>query len=107
MTIRGRYHRAPASAANVAEHEVRLRFALFVARPGSGAMLIGPDNECAGWLPIIEAVQHDRTFAVEVPDDILAIDQDHCDLARALDRLHAKLLAANLRPVVLASGRPG
>lgn len=64
------------------------------------------------WLPIrdaLEAVEEGRaaTLAVEVADDVLALDADTLAGAEAIRMLAAELRSAGLRPVVVASGQPG
>ncbi len=107
MIAEGRDREGKGPSTTRPDWELVLRFALFVARPGSRAMLIDRENHCGGFLPIIHAVHCESAFAVEVADDILAIDQDHPKLARPLDRLRRRLLAAGQRPVVCASGGSG
>jgi hypothetical protein len=87
--------------------QLRIQFAHVVARPGSRAMIVTPENGCGGFVSIREAVRRGVSFCVEVRDDLLALDLDDIAMTRALERLAAELREAGHVPVLGASGRPG
>ncbi len=70
-------------------------------------MLIDAANHGGGWIPLEMAVRSRRPFAVEVRDDVLAVDSDKPELLPKLVDLAAALRRDGLHPVVLRSGRPG
>jgi hypothetical protein len=85
-----------------------LQFALAIAKPGSLARLINSDNQLTGLCSIGEAVLSGSAYAVEVDDDVLAVDADSSDTAQYLEgKLKVELEHYNIAPVLVASGRPG
>jgi hypothetical protein len=92
----------------VVEEEQALGLAWAVARPGSRALLIAPNNESLGWVAVEEAVAGGRSFAVNVDEDMLALDADDEAKGRFVEEILApEISSKGISPVVIASGRPG
>jgi len=88
--------------------ELVRRFAEAVAKPGSIVLLLGPDNRKQGWASLDEAILSGQAFAVEVRDNILAVDADSPQSGAYLqDVLTPELEAQGLHPVLVASGQHG
>jgi hypothetical protein len=100
----GRFTSLPDSRADSTEILIWAR-ALMV--PGSNVILIDENNSGQGWCPLEEAVRSRRPFAIQVREDVLAIDADQPALLQKLLGLAAALRRDVLYPVVLRSGRPG
>jgi predicted transcriptional regulator len=83
--------------------EVRRAFARAVSA-NDRAMVITPDNDKDRWCRLDEAVGLDEAFAVEVRDDLVAVDADHSPTAAMafVGFVHD----LGLRPIVLRSGQP-
>lgn len=80
---------------------------LAVARRSASALLIDANNKADGWKSIREAVAHGDCFAVEVHEDILALDADTSEGAKYMEQeLVPAMVNDNLNPVLIASGRP-
>src|SRR5439155_25330037 len=58
-----------------------------------------------GWTSVDGAVASGRAFALQVQDEVLALDADRPDLSRALEHMAAQMREEGLRPVVVASGQ--
>lgn len=90
------------------EKEQALELARAIARPGTNALLIGPKNESQGRVALPKAVASGRAFAVDVTDDILALDADDETKGRFVEEILApELSGKGICPVVIASGQPG
>src|SRR5262245_56784554 len=85
---------------------LRLDFAQAIARPGGKAMLLTPENRSDGWVPLEEAVASGRAYAVELAQDMFALDADSPVLRAQTLRLADQLHVAGLRTVLVESGRP-
>jgi hypothetical protein len=70
-------------------------------------MLIDADNKCAGWAKLESAAVCGEPFAVEVADDVLALDCDDEAIASHLFSIANELKRSGLVPVVVNSGQPG
>src|SRR5439155_793841 len=82
-----------------------LAFATAIAKPGRPALLLDSDNKNDGWTSVDGAVASGRAFALQVQDEVLALDADRPDLSRALEDMAAQMREEGLRPVVVASGQ--
>jgi hypothetical protein len=82
-------------------------FAHAVVRPGGKALLIAPSNRADGWVSIDDAVAAHTSFAVEVAEEVLALDIDRSELTKHAERLIAQLEGTGSTPIVIASGQPG
>lgn len=94
----------PIDRSEVSE-DLRREFAYAVAKPGTKAMLIGPDNENAGSSTIDFCIQQDLAFCVLPRDECLVLDVDREDLFPEALRYYERLHKAGHRPVLLRSGR--
>lgn len=77
---------------------------------GDTAMLIAPDNTRRCWTTLSDALVSGSSFAVRIRPDVLAVDFDRpaCpDPAAAAEELAGLIAAVGVRPVIIASGRPG
>jgi len=81
-----------------------LALALYVAAPGAHAMLITPTNGRGGYDFIGAAVRRDVCFAVDVAQDIIAIDGDNPENLQALRRVERRLRRYGVECVIEASG---
>src|SRR6266851_2753623 len=91
-----------------ADHSEILTWARALMKPGSRVLLINGHNFKERWVTVVEeAVLSRRPFAIEVRDDILAIDSDKPDLQHALLELADALDREGLRPIAIRSGQPG
>jgi hypothetical protein len=81
-------------------------FAEKVVRPGANALLLNEDNTADHWTTIGEAVQSRRAFAVDVADDLLAIDCDRPELVTEVMWLAEQLRIDGYPSVLVNSGRP-
>lgn len=81
--------------------------AIAIARPGSNALLIGRDNRREGFTTIADAVAGDRVLAVEVAEDVLAVDVDEADSSVPVATLAARVRSHGIEPVIVESGTPG
>lgn len=81
-------------------------FALTLSKPGGKALLINSANAGERWVPIPEAAKSGVAFAVDVADDVLAIDCDHPDLVPDVLGLGDELRCRGFSPVLVNSGRP-
>ena len=88
------------------------RLAFAVAKPGVNALLIGFDNKPTGpggtpeFVPISQAVDEHRTFAVEPRDGLLCLDVDGLEHHVWADRVAQQVRARGCATVRAASGRP-
>jgi hypothetical protein len=96
-----------ASGNGGAPPELIEQLARAIVRPGGNALLIDRDNRRIRWMPIAEAVALLAAFAVEVADDILAVDFDYLDGERLAALLANDLAALGVPSVLVASGGPG
>ncbi len=67
-------------------------FARAVAKQETSALLIGPDNRLLGWVSIDQAIRLGLSFAVEVSDDVLALDADD-QMKRTLRRSRTRSIS--------------
>ncbi len=84
-----------------------LPFAQSIAKPGARALLLNPDNTRDRWVSLVEAAKAERPFAVEVAEDVLAVDSDRQELEERVRGLAEHLRLDGLRPVLVASGQAG
>lgn len=84
-----------------------LSIARAIVRPGGKAMIITAGNRSGGWLTLERAVASGAAFAVEVADDVLALDADNSDRGREAEALARRIANDGYAPVIVASGRPG
>lgn len=87
--------------------QLRMDFAQALTKRNGKALLIRRDNKGDGWRAIPEAVASGRAYAVEVADDVLAIDVDCLDHAAPAHVIAEKCRALHASPVLIASGQPG
>lgn len=84
------------------------KLALAVAKAGSDAMLIDQENRLMGRVSIREAAHSQKCFAVELADDVLALDADETEAAHWVGQvLVNRLERRGICIVLLNSGRPG
>ena len=83
------------------------RFALRIAKPGSAALFIDRENKPVGFTSIQEAARSGRSFCIEPRQDILPLDGDLAEVADKAESWALGLRDLRLRPVIMASGRPG
>ena len=107
LSYRRDFDAARSSESDARLVDLRLRFAKAIARPGTKALLISPDNSHDGWLSLPNAVASGRAYAVEVAEDVLAIDCDDSDRRHVVEPLATRCRNAGYRPVMLNSGQPG
>lgn len=84
-----------------------LAFAEAIVKPHGRALLIEADNRSDRWVPVREAVEADRAFAVEPADYILGVDLDEPDDHDWVQAMRAGLTQRGCRFVVVYSGREG
>jgi hypothetical protein len=89
-------------------HDLELvkAFASMIGKPGGNALLIDEHNRRGAWVPIDE-LRNGLTFAIEVANNLLAIDFDGPARRPHLDSLFEELRSDGLRPILVNSGRPG
>jgi hypothetical protein len=87
--------------------DIEMRFALAtaIATQGCRAMLIGPDNENAGWMSIEEAVAQDRCYGVLAGPDMLVLDGDTSEQTKTVWEIFRDLRDQEYKPVILRSGQ--
>jgi hypothetical protein len=84
------------------------QFALAVAKEGTDALLIGPDNKSIGRTSIHQAAKRCLCFAVELADDIIGVDADTPKAAHYIRNvLVDELESRAIRLVIQNSGTPG
>ncbi len=86
---------------------LRLLLARFVMKPGSRVLRIDQANQGAGFVPLRQALQGGGAFAVEVEDDVFALDVDRSSLVFPLYQLMRELRAAGHMPTLWHSGQEG
>lgn len=100
---------SPGAASGAGTHptDLVLAFAQAIARPGGKALLIDEHNKAVRWVSLEAAAENGMAFAVDVANDIVAIDADHP--GREPDVIHlAELVERDgCSPVLVNSGRPG
>ena len=79
-------------------------FARAIVKPGGDALLIDSDNESLGLVEIAET--QGRVFAVDVAEDIFAVDFDGASM-HVIHDLRTELAAWNIHHIFLESGRDG
>jgi len=86
-----------------------LALAQAVARPGGKALRLTPTNVGDGWIGLEAAIAAGVAYAVDVDDEVLALDLDGGDpeLGELLDDLADYLDRRGVPPVVVDSGQPG
>jgi hypothetical protein len=102
-----RKHEVSSSSTHAQLLEYRRRCALAIAKPRGKALLISASNNGNGWISIDDAITREAAFAVDVANDILAVDGDRPEHATAVHQLVDALRNAGYRPVLAASGQPG